>query len=429
MRAQGQELGSVVDDDDAEKADTEAKATANKGPDWDRICSYKTFKVVRIRDRQLGFCYWGIVSCVILYVVVFAFCIEGKHQQQEPGVGTVLTKVFGKAYSGLDTENVKVFDPSDLRFPVIEPSGAFLLTRKIALTQKRGKCVDWDQPKKAPCDAGETQNGDYCEIETWCPSLGDKNVDSPPAEAVVDEIRGLEDIVLKIMSGVAFPGIGNRFFVTGGSEGGTNQFKNITLKKLLQLAEPPQTLDNKMLSHGALIGVSFFWNCDVSGECEPSVVIKRLDSGQGFVQKRARHARIGTEETREALYLNGLRILVDSSGIGRQFSVVLTITQIGSAIALIRVAAIVADNLMLYSCHYTKLRRETYYKCKVQETADYSDLKDRINLIQDTKSREVVSRPKSGARGGAHVALGLGAGGRGGLATSILKTGSHSRAV
>jgi len=150
-------------------------------------------------------------------------------------------------------------------------------------------------------------------------------------------------------------------------------------------------------------------------------VIKRLDSGQGFVQKRARHARKGTEETREALYLNGLRILVDSSGIGRKASVVLAIIQVGSAIALIRVAAIVADNLMLYSIRYSKVRREAYYKCKVQETKDYSDLQDRINLIHDTKGRDVVARPKGGASAGAHVALGLGAGGRGGLATAIIR--------
>jgi len=418
-RGEHVEMQPVVDEVEEERQETEkAKANEKKGIDWDRTCAYKTFKVVRIRDRNLGFVYWGIVTAVIMYVAVFGFSIGGKHQQQEPGVGTVLTKVMGKAYSG-PAGNVKVFDPSDLRFPVIEPSGAFLLTKKITVTQKMGMCVDWDQPKKCPCDDGEVCKGDYCEVKTWCPSLGDKNADEPPEGAVVDKIEGLENIVLKIMSGIAFPGLGNRFFVTGGSPGADNQFKNITLKNLLDLAEPPQKLDDKLLRNGALIGVSFFWNCDVSGDCEPSVVIKRLDSGQGFVQKRARYSRKGGEETREALYLNGLRILVDSSGIGRKASVVLSIIQVGSAIALIRVAAIVADNLMLYSFHYSALRREAYYKCKVKETSDYSDLQDRINLIHETKGRDV--KPKGTANAGAHVALGLGAGGRGGLATAIMR--------
>jgi len=430
------ELKAVVVDEIEEEKIAEAKAKEGKGMDWDSICAYKTFKVVRIRDRNLGFCYWGIVGCVILYVVVFAFCIEGKHQQQEPGVGTVLTKVFGKAFAG-----EKVFDPSDLRFPVVEPSGAFLLTRKIVMEQKRGKCVDWDSPKRCPCDEGETCVGDtktgndFCEVSAWCPSIGEMNANNPPAGAAVDILEGLDAITLKIMSGIAFPGIGNKFFVTGDSLGATNQFKNITVGQLLALADPPQKLDKKMLETGALIGVSFFWNCEVSGECEPNVVIKRLDSpGKGFVQKRARQSRKGAEETRKAMYLNGLRILVDSSGIGRQDSFNMAIIQIGSAIALIRVAAIVADFLMLNSIQYSKTRKDAYYRCKVQETGDYSDLQDRINLIQATKSRDETHTPIAKAvralapernegkmnASGSGVALGMGAGGRGGVGRAII---------
>jgi len=419
---QGQELSAVVDDvEQLSEALTESQKEEKKerkGINWDRILAYKSFKVVRIRDRHLGFTYWGIVLVVMLYVIVLCFSIGGKHQQQEPGVGTVLTEIYGKAYTK-NGDAVKIFDKADIRFPVVEPAGAFMLTRKISVVQKRGKCVDWDLPKQCPCDAGETCVGDYCQVDTWCPSLGDKNVDNPPEGAVVDTIQGLENIVLKITSGIAFPGIGNQFFLTGGSHGATNQFQNITLKQLLRLADPPQQLDPKLLAHGALIGVSFFWNCDVAAECEPSVVIKRLDSGQGFVQKRARYYRQGDEEFREANHLNGLRILVDSSGIGRKYSLVLAIIQIGSAIALVRVAGIVADNFMLFSFSYSKTRRDAYYKVKVKETSDYSDLQDRINMIQATKSRE-VAKSSSMLKAGANVRFGLGAGGRGGSPASIL---------
>jgi hypothetical protein len=345
--------------------------------------------------------------------------------------------VFGKAFSG-----DKVFDPSDLRYPVIEPSGAFLLTRRIGVEQKRGKCIDWDSPKRCPCDEGETcvrdatTKQEFCEVAAWCPSIGETNAEKPPAGAVVNVLEGLEHITMKIMSGIAFPGIGNKFFVTGGSPGASNQFKNITVGQLLALADPPLKLDKQMLNTGALVGVSFFWNCEVSGDCEPNVVIKRLDSGQGFVQKRAIHARKGKEKTRKAIYLNGLRVLVDSSGIGRQDSFNMAIIQVGSAIALIRVAAIVADFLMLNGIQNSKTRKEAYYRCKVQETGDYSDLQDRINLIQATKAREEGHNPNPVAKavrdlapkkdaskenaGGRAVALGMGAGGRGGVGRAII---------
>jgi len=413
-KGHGTELKSVVDDVEQEALDIEeAKAKANQGVDWDGLCAYTTFKVVRIKDRQLGFCYWGIVTAVVLYIVVFAFSIGGRHMQQEPGVGTVLTGLQGKAYVG-----DKVFDPADIRFPVIEPSGAFLLTRKVSVTQKKGTCVDYDSPKRKPCAKGEKENGDFCEVpNTWCPSLGEHNVEKPPPEAKVYNLKGIENLYLNIMAGVSFPGLSDRFFVAGQTQGVNNQFKNITVKEILNLAEPPLKLEGELLSHGALIGVSFFWMCDVQYEgCEPSVVIKKLDSGQGFVQKRARYSRQGGVETREATYLNGLRLLVDSAGLGRKASLVLAVIQLGSAIALIRVAAIVSDNIMLHSFQYSKDRREAYYRCKVQETEDFSDLQDRIHLVQSTKGREIHMR----GSGGNHVELGLGPMGRGGAASSIV---------
>jgi len=417
------ELQPIVDEqlEEAIREADEKTRAANKGPDWDQLCAYRTFKVVRIRDFKLGLTYWSIVTSVVLYVVVFAFSIEGKHQQQEQGVGTILTKVFGKAYSGS-----RVFDAADLRFPVVEPSGAFILTRQVTMTQTRGKCVDWDAPRKCPCREGETCNAEkYCEVSTWCPSLGDHNAHKSPASANVEEIQGIDRILLKIMSGIAFPGIGNRFYVTGGSDGASNQFLNVTVGQVLNMTDPPTKLEKKVQEYGALVGVSFFWNCDVSGDCEPSVVIKRLDSGQGFVQKRSRISRKAGVETREALYLNGIRIIVDSSGIGRKSSLVLAVVQIGSAIALIRVAAIVADFIMLngvdlcggFTLGYNRLRREAYYSCKVKETSDYSDLQDRLNLVNANKVRR-----EGGASGaGPNVALGLGTSGRGGLASVALR--------
>lgn len=415
-RDQDTELQPVIDEEEQERKENEEAQKRYNQIDWDRLCAYRTFKVVRIKDRQLGFCYWGIVTLVIIYIVVFAFSMAGKHQDQRPGVGTVLTKVIGKAYAG-----DKVFDPADLRFPVVEPSGAFLLTRKVSVTQTRGNCVDWDAPRRCneafPCDEGDKCNNGYCEVYTWCPSLGDNNVKDPPKEAKIQELSGIENILLKIMAGISFPALDDRFFVAGSSPGETNQFKNITVGQLLALADPPQKLEGRLITHGALIGVSFFWNCDITIDCEPSVVIKRLDSGQGFVQKRARYSHEGGVETREALYLTGLRLLVDSSGLGRKSSVVLAMIQVGSAIALIRVAGIVADNMMLYSIHYSQDRREAYYKCKVQETKDYSDLQDRINLVHATKGRHHGNSHSSGH----HVNLGLGATGRGGMASAIVR--------
>jgi len=139
--------------------------------DWDTQCSYMTFKIVRVRDRYLGCVYWSIVTAVIMYISIIIFNIEGRHKQFAPGLGTVITRFKGKAFA-----NGKVFDDADLRFPAIEPNGAFILTKRITMPdQTIGRCVDQDFPRNCPClkdeaciGAGTPPGfGGRCESQGW----------------------------------------------------------------------------------------------------------------------------------------------------------------------------------------------------------------------------------------------------------------------
>jgi hypothetical protein len=258
------------DDDDEQKIDKDDASSRKKWLDWESFFAYKTFKVVRIKDRNLGFLYWSIVTMVILYIIIFALCMEGKHQYQEPGIGTVITKFKGKAFC-----NGKVYDEADLRFPEVEPFGAFIMTKSITMTgQTLGNCIDYDNP--CPCRAeAQCVDNKFCKDAAWCPSLGDGNAQNPPEGAVIETMKGLEHTVLDLNSGIAFPGISNSFFVTGRSPGANNPFRNITLKDLLSRAQPEPVKLEDVLQTGALISVDFLWNCDVDVDCEPAVIFKR----------------------------------------------------------------------------------------------------------------------------------------------------------
>jgi len=424
------ELPSYVEEEDEDDEGTQNGQQPQQKIDWftrnfgdiDKLLAYQSNKMVRIKDRKIGILYWSIVTAVIMYIIIVAINIEKKHTTKDSGIGTVITRFKGKAFS----TDGKVYDPADLRYPVIEPNGAFIMTRRLTLKdQQVGVCLDWDSPTRCPCQDGQVCNNGFCQVKTWCPSLGDYNVDNPPSQVQSEEIRMLENCVLQIQSGIAYPNIGNYFYVTGHSEGATNRFNNITLGALLELGDPPIKMKD-LLHRGALIGVSFFWNCDVTSACEPQVVIKRLDVGQGFVQKRARHRRKPNgDQTRDALYMFGIRFVVDSAGVGQRFSIQLMVIQVGSALALLRIASAAADNIMLSRLYVD--RQEAYYKCKVKETEDYSEAQERINLIKDEQKRSKVSlgalKNKQGA--GAKVNLGLGAGGRGGMPAAILRGRTH----
>jgi len=414
------ELRPVTELDEKEKEEKEPKFWDPTTWNWKKKFAYNTNKVVRIKDQRLGGMYWFMVTSIILYSIIFVFCMEGRHTEQATGVGTAITKFRGKGFAG-----DKVFDGTDLRFPVIEPAGAFIMTRRIhQKDQKLETCVDWDSPKKCPCKENSTCTDGYCARKNWCPSIGDFNFQDPPPSAVVETIEGLEDSVLDIASAIGFPSIGNDFFVTGSDPAIKNPFASIQLGDLLAMARPPVKME-EVQQRGALISVNLMWQCDmgVSEYCEPTTVVKRLDSGHGFVQKRARHRRNSNgEEVRDAVYLFGVRVLVDCSGVGRKTSLPLVVVQIGSCISLLRVAMMLADFIML-KLYPNEDRRDAYLNCKITMTDDYSDLQDRLNLIkQENEGNKPTQNMASGiARSGNHVALGLGGGGRAGLASSLLR--------
>jgi len=417
------ELQRVVDEDDdgprgAASSSTARGSGAVRGIwDWNKICAYHTNRVVRIQDANLGYLYWGIVTIVVLYIQIVVFHIEGRHTFQEPGLGAVITKFKGKGF----TADGKAFDAPDLRYPIIEPSGAFLMTRRVTMKgQTMGTCVDWDSPEHCPCGEHAVCGADnYCQVKTWCPSLGDGNVamPGPPAGAVVEDVLGLEDAVLMIVAGIGFPSIGKKFHVAGSTPDSSTLHKHISVPQLLELADPPMKLED-VAKTGCIIAVNFFWNCDLSwiSDCEPSFSVKRVDDGTGFVQKRAKKKSVQGVETRDAVYMYGMRLIVDSSGIGRQISLVPIVIQLGSCLALVQIASMAADFLMVRM--YDKDRRDAYYRCKVVETKDYSEMQERLDLVGDQRSRarEMVAQGQVRSGGaGAAVALGLGAGARGSM--------------
>lgn len=440
----GRELPNVAEDEDegAEGKPNILSRTAGSvwrrlygDKDVDQVFAYETFITVRVRDWKLGIIYWTSISVIVLYILMGCFAIDRRHQEADPGVGTVLTKVFGKAHLKGDTSIV--YDSIDIRNPVIEPAGAFIMTKRITVAQKFGSCVDWDNPLPCPCKDGGVCNGDHCESQGWCPSIGNGNADKPPPEAKVEELEGLEDMIISIHAAIAFPYAGNYFYVaTPGPK--QPDLKKISLGGLLAEAGMKVT---DVTQTGALIGVNLLWTCELSflslwtgdvptglGEqklyCPYHFSVVRLDGGGGFTQKRSR--RKG--DTREAFYNTGIRIIVESTGRGNRLSLVLVAIQVGSMFSLLKCATSLTDSIMVNKRIMGKKKADSCLDCKVENTEDYTDLKDRLDEVRKLKqnyrnkggSSRMVQRRGGGGQGG-DLSLSLGAGGRGGSGTAVLR--------
>ena len=69
--------------------------------------------------------------------------------------------MFGKAFS----EDGKAFDQADLRFPEVEPSGAFIATRFVTIAEQTvGSCVDFDRPCGSSSGGGATSGGEAASL-------------------------------------------------------------------------------------------------------------------------------------------------------------------------------------------------------------------------------------------------------------------------
>lgn len=409
----GTELSQVVDEEEEPP-----RGNGNPGllgVDWDRRCSYRSNRLVRIKDKYIGIFFWAFVTAVILYMVVVVVYLDGLHMQQDSGHGTVITKFQCKAFVGS-----KAFDEADLRLPVAEPSGAFILMQRYTLENQRpGRCVDWENPQKCPCPQGGACNGAYCENKQWCPSLAENNLANPPAGTAVEAVSGLEDCALKFSAGVSFPSMSLNFRDTWSSPSAAKIVKSMSVKKLLTMATPPTSLAE--MSKGAIISVNFQWACSHGIACEPQLTVKRLDNGAGYSQKRSRYITSNGVQTREVTFTSGLRIMVDSSGLCRTVSVMPIVVQLGSCMALLKAAAVLCDFLML-NVLFCSEKSSKYQKQKVHDAGDYSEQQDRLNLIRgQRRSAQAIlgSRGRTGA--GSAVQLGLGAGGRAGLGSNILR--------
>jgi len=402
------ELHGFVDDEE------EAPQPPKESIDWDLVCAYRTMKMVKIQDRWLGFLYYTIVLLVTMYIGVFAFWISGKHQIESSGVGSVVTKFTGKAFA-----NGMAYDWVDLRFPETEPAGVFIMTKLVTQKgQKVGKCVDFDQP--CPCRENAECVDGFCKDDAWCPSIGEGNIEELEKSPSVIKMEGLEHTKVEIQAGIAFPRVSEDFYVAGKTTPESkNIFRYVSLGDLL--AHGGLKID-EFVDYGGVVSVIYQWGveppCDVMNPqltCQPVISVQRIDGGRGFVTKRSHKYFKDNAWHRDAQMMYGIRLLVDSAGTGRRMDFVFVMIQFGSALALFRTASMVADGIMLYL--YPKQKTDLYYKCKVKETQDFSDLKDRLNIIQD--SREEVAALLN--RGGPGRTLGLGIGGRGGLASQILK--------
>jgi len=353
----------------------------------DEVFAYKTIKVVRMLDRRLGFVYYGIQLLIVVYILVFVFGINEGYLASEMALGQVYVRVMGATYAKIDGVNVP-FDAHDLRTPSMENGALFVTTKIEAVKQTRNECVNPEYAcavdTECPMIEGvSTQKCDdgLCVMKGWCPGIS-----NDASETSVMRMERPEDLIVWFRSAISFPVLlENTTFSSmnreeptlEGEDGITDAW---TLEQLLDMAGAPVT---SVREDGALLNIQLTWECmiDSLGGCTtPKINVLRMDEGKvrGFSYFFPNYifepSLDVTKDVRILQKLTGVRVIVTAEGLGKKFSILATVLQLSSGLALLSLANIVTDFLMLR----VMPERDHYRKYKEELTPDFSDLRDKV---------------------------------------------------
>jgi hypothetical protein len=312
------------------------------------------------------------------------------YQNEVAMIGSTMLKTKGNAFFlNVTSGQMEVWDSIDAVIPPVEDSAAFITTNFMrTMEQTRDVCdstdlchsnADCQGPSKNQ-DSGGIRTGNctsdgYCQVHAWCPV-------EPIASGrdTFNFLRGVEDFTTFFRVSVNFPLA--RLRTDSGSQliHGVNLF---SAKDILALAHVSFESVQQL---GALIAISYDWDCNLDkaiNKCKPNVTYTRLDDptsafSTGFNYRYADHYMIRNQTTKEFKeYRNlfkvyGLRYVLLVSGQGRKFDIKNLATNLGSGLAMLSIAAVVADILLVYILP----KRALYKQVKVKEMEKFIDETD-----------------------------------------------------
>lgn len=380
--------------------------------DPDKIFSYDTRQVVKIRDRSLGITLYFLyfIMCNVILFGVFLFG-EG-YVSYDYAMGGVATFVKGDtvAKSASGTRGFRYYSAEDITYPGLENGNVFVATRETITKQKRGSCDDKSMPCETDADChtklgGKCGKQGLCNEPGWCPV----DVEEEPDKYDIDSMNiqvwaqsfvhfslldkaAKKDPLLKTIPGSMGGNLEGKmrspFVYSMRNQNITTPQRGVNLfsvGELLRRCKPVPVRYEEVAELGAAIEVVFSWSCYMSNpECKPDIWARRLDvlfdaENIGFSLQRADY---DVENERTLHELRGIRLFFKSVGRGSILDSNATLLKFATTTSLLCLAPLVADLLML-KCFK---ERKRYQARKYQQSPVFDD-QDYLNKVQEREGR------------------------------------------
>ncbi|XP_073903287.1 P2X purinoceptor 5 isoform X2 [Castor canadensis] len=341
----------------------------------------------------------------------WVFLVKKSYQDTDTSLqSAVVTKVKGVAYTNTSALGERLWDVADYVIPSQGENVFFVVTNLIVTANQRqgicaeregipdGKCSqDNDCHAGEPVIAGhgvktgrclrvENSTRGTCEIFAWCPV----ETQSRPTEPL---LREAEDFTIFIKNFIRFPKfnfskdnvleVSNRDFLKSCRFGPKNRYCPIF--HLGSVVRWAGSSFQDIALEGGVIGIHIEWDCDLdkaASACNPHYYFNRLDNkhtksvSSGYNFRFARYYRDAAGvEFRNLMKAYGIRFDVIVNGKAGKFSIIPTIINVGSGLALMGAGAFFCDLVLIYI-----LKKREFYRDKKYE--EVRGREDRAKVIE-----------------------------------------------
>ncbi|XP_012586528.1 PREDICTED: P2X purinoceptor 4 [Condylura cristata] len=362
------------------------------------LFEYDTPRIVLIRSRKVGLMNRGVQLLILAYVIGWVFVWEKGYQETDSVVSSVTTKAKGVAVTNTSALGFRVWDVADYVIPAQEENSIFIMTNLIITTnQTQGLCPEMPDrttvcESDASCTAGSAgthSNGvqtgrcvhfnktlKTCEVAAWCPVEDDSEVPRPAF------LKAAENFTILVKNNIWYPkfnfskrnilpNITTAHLKSCTYDAATDPFCPIF--RLGKMVESAGHSFQDMAMEGGILGIHIRWACNLdraAALCLPRYSFRRLDTrdpghnvSPGYNFRFAKYYRdpMGTER-RVLTKAYGIRLDVIVFGKAGKFNIIPTMINVGSGLALLGVATVLCDIIVLYCMKKKLYYREKKYK-------------------------------------------------------------------
>ncbi|XP_057570235.1 P2X purinoceptor 5 isoform X2 [Hippopotamus amphibius kiboko] len=360
---------------------------------YQSLFDYKTEKYVIAKNKKVGLLYRLLQVSILTYLVVWVFLVKKCYQDTDTSLqSSIITKVKGVTFTNTSELGERLWDVADYVIPPQSESIPDALCYEDSDCPPGEPVAAGNGVRTGRCLRAGSERKGTCEIFAWCPV----ETKSRPTKPLLSKA---EDFTVYIKNFIRFPKFNfsktnvldttDRAFLKSCKFGPKNPYCPIF--RLGSVVSWTGSNFQEIAVQGGVIGIQIEWDCDLDkapSECYPRYYFNRLDNrfsetaiSSGYNFRFAKYYRDAAGvEFRTLFKAYGIRFDVMVNGKAGKFSIIPTVINVGSGVALMGVGSFFCDLVLIYF-----IKKSHFYRDKKYE--EVRDLEVLARMAESSQQR------------------------------------------